>query len=457
MHERKKVPVSRHCLSLLIGGLLFLACSPPGGEHQPNVILISIDTIRPDHLSVSGYARPTSPFLDRLAARGWIFRKCSSTSSWTAPAMASLFTGLYPRSHGVRHGAVRQGTIVNQERLDDSFLTLAEALKARGYATFGVSTNGHVTSETGMAQGFDTFTSLWFADAAAAHRAALGLKDKIAASRPYFFWIHYFDPHAPYLPREPWLSRYSPNPALAREWGGKDMRELRLERGEILRHPELVSTLVDLYDAEINYTDGFLERLFNEVVALENSLVIVTSDHGESFGEHGDLGHGESLFEEEIAVPLIVVLPRGGRKGKTVESPVSLIDVFPTVLDFLGCPAPSRVEGRSLLPLLTAGTGGGERPLITELDRAAVLTGVRSGRWKLVAKPRKTESKWLLFDLALDPGESANLAGKNPGVFRDLCDRLKSWESSTPEFQAAPAAMNRRPERIGDLKALGYL
>ena len=95
--------------------------------------------------------------------------------------------------------------------------------------------------------------------------------------------------------------------------------------------------------------------------------------------------------------------------------------------------------------------------MITELDRAAVLTGVRFGRWKLVAKPRKTESKWLLFDLALDPGESANLAGKNPAVFRDLCDRLKSWESSTPEFRAPPAGTNQRPERLEDLKALGYL
>jgi len=411
-------------------------CRPARETTPPNVILITIESLRPDHLSGAGYARPTTPFLDRLAGRGWLFADCSSTSSWTAPALASLFTGLYPRSHGVRRGEAQGDIILGQERLADSFLTLAEALQGAGYATFGVSLSGHVSPETGLAQGFDEFASLWFLDAAAAHRAALGLRGRFSASRPAFFWIHYVDPRAPYRPREPWISRYTPNPAQAGEWGEKDMRELVREREEILRRPELVSTLVDLYDSEIAYADSFLERLFAEVVSAENSLVIVTSDHGEAFGEHGNLGHGNSLFQEEIAVPLIVLLPGREGRGRTIARPVSLIDVFPTITDALGLSLPPGLPGRSLLPDLEKGGEGEDRPLFFELRRRSELAGLRVGGGKLIAWPKTTESKWALYDLKSDPLESRNLSGKDPAVFRALGDLFRSWLASTPEFRA---------------------
>jgi arylsulfatase A-like enzyme len=433
-------------LSLLsIGG-----CRPAREKKPPDVILITIGALRPDHLSSVGYGRPTTPFLDRLAGRGWIFADCSSVSSQTVPALASLFTGLYPRSHGVRRGPAEGEAVNGPDRLADRFLTLAEILRSAGYATLGVCADGPAVTETGLAQGFDELAVLRTLDAESVYRAALALQGKIAASRPVFFWIHCCDPCAPYRPHEPWISRYSPNPGQAGEWGKKTMRVLRREEGEILRRPELVSTLVDLYDSEIGFTDAFLERLFREVVPEADSLVIVVSDHGEAFGEHGALGHGASLFQEEIAVPLIVLLPGREGRGRTVTTPVSLVDVFPTILDGLGLSASPGLPGRSLLPSLEEGADQEPRPIFFELNRGGELAGLRLQEWKLIARPKKTESKWALYDLAADPGESRNLAGKNPTVFRDLSDRLRFWLSSTPEFRSAPAERNRLDGRAED-------
>lgn len=434
-------------LSLLpLGG-----CRPSREKTPPDVILITIGALRPDHLSSAGYGRPTTPFLNRLAGRGWIFADCSSTSSATAPALASLFTGLYPRSHGVRRGPAEGETVNGPDRLAGRFLTLAELLGRAGYATLGVCADGPAVTETGLAQGFDELAVLPLLDAESVYRAALALRGKIAASRPVFFWIHCGDPCAPYRPHEPWLSRYSPNPGQAGEWGEKSQRALKGEQGEILRRPELVSTLVDLYDSEIAAVDSFLERLFAEAVPLENSLVVVTSDHGEAFGEHGGLGHGESLFQEEIAVPLIVLLPGREGRGRMVQTPVSLVDVFPTILDGIGLSASPRLPGRSLLPGLEEGAEEGPRPLFFELDRGDGLAGMRLGEWKLIARPKKPESKWSLYELGSDPRESRNLSGKNPAAFRELGARLRSWLSTTPEFPAGPYRGDAPGENRGTL------
>ncbi|MEI6971130.1 MAG: sulfatase, partial [bacterium] len=195
--------------TLVIVVLLSVLCSCNGESRKPNVVLITIDALRPDHLSSYGYNRPTSPFIDSLAERGCVFSNCRSVACWTAPALASLFTSTYTRSHGVLHGFARERKIHGQEVLDPSFLTLAEALKANGYATFAIAGTGHATSQSGMAQGFDKFDGLWFPPCETIHDAASAMRTDIAKSKPFFLWVHYFTPHAPYYARKPWINRYA--------------------------------------------------------------------------------------------------------------------------------------------------------------------------------------------------------------------------------------------------------
>lgn len=439
-------------LCLLLGG----GCRPARGKRPPDVILVTIGALRPDHLSASGYGRTTTPFLDRLAGRGWVFTDCTSVSSRPIPALASLFTGLYPRSHGVSRGPAEGEAVEGADRLAGSVLTLAEALRRAGYATLGVSADGPAVTETGLARGFDELAALPFSDAAAVARTALDSRGKLSASRPVFLWIHCADPNAPYRPRLPWISRYSPNPGQAGEWGEKSQRALKGEQGEILRRPELVSTLVDLYDSEISFVDASLERLFGGLDRAGESLIVVTSDHGEAFGEHGELGHGGSLFQEEVAVPLIVVPPGGKGGGAMIATEASLVDVFPTILDALGLAVPPTLPGRSLLSALEAPPAESGRPLFLELRGGGDLAGMRLEKWKLIAWPRKTESKWALYDLEADPGESRNLAGQEPATFRDLGGRFRSWISSPPEFRFARPAPSRgkggeKDARVGPL------
>lgn len=450
-----KIPKT-YLLIIVIIAFNLPACRKPGLESLPDIILITIDTLRPDHLAVYGYERRTAPFISSIADRGYIFDNCYATSSWTAPSMASLFTGIYPRGHGVLHGFVGAGKIVNQEKLDSSLPTLAELLKSRGYHTFGISTNGHVTPETGMARGFDEFVSLWFRDAEEAHQASLDLKEKVKNSRPYFFWIHYFDPHAPYRFRRPWIEGYSSDPVSARKWAEENMKELRRKRAIVTSDPKNRSALVDLYDSEINYTDEFLRRLFDEVLSPQSCLIIITSDHGEGFLEHGLLGHGNSLFEEVVKVPLIVKMPEEEERPVNISAPVSIVDVVPSVLDFLGISVPELVQGKSFLSLMNNSSPMKPRPIFCELDRGRHLKSIRRGRWKLIRKSGKKRAG-LLYDLKADSAEENDVSGENQKVAGLLHRALISWQKQTPSFKAPRGEFVSKGEEKEVLKSLGYL
>ena len=440
---------------LVLISLTLLCCGKRVDSGPPDIILISIDTLRRDHLSCEGYPRATTPFLDRLAGKGYIFNTCYSTASWTVPAMASLFTGLYPRSHGVKHGVVHDRDIVHQEMLSASFVTLAESLKKAGYHTFGISTNGHVTRETGMAQGFDDFTGLWFLDAPAAREAALKMKKKLTKSHPYFFWIHYFDPHAPYRARSPWIEDYAPDMDLVREWKGITMKKLRRRKSEIAGKRAVLSVLADLYDSEINYTDSFLDKLREEVLPLDGALIVVTADHGEGFMEHGYIGHGKTLFDELVRVPLIIVLPGEKGGGRKIPVPVSIIDIYPTILAAVGVAAPPGLEGKSLLPYLR-GEKPARGPLFCELERGRQLEAVREGDWKLIRRIRK-KKRPLLFNLRDDPGENENLLKSEPARARRMAELLDGWKGRRENFRPPRSAGKMGKKRREKLKALGYL
>ena len=374
--------------------------------------------------------------------------------------MASVFTGLYPRSHGmVNHPCPPPGR-ESFDQLDESFVTLAEFLRARGYSTFGISSNPHLTPERGINQGFDIFAVNIDADDVAeqVYREALGLKERLSTSQPYFFWIHFNDPHYPYSARSPWIEKYTKNLKPVRR---HPEFEFKPEEADLIRkNPADLRTTRGLYDSEINYTDHFIGKLFQEVLQDPDSLIIITADHGEEFQEHDGLMHADSLFEEVLRVPLIIVLPGEKEAGTVISKPVSINDIYPTILDYLGYSLPSGLQGTSLLPLMRGAVSSSVQPVFSELERPG-LVSVRQGRWKLIRKvdPGESFRRNLtgLFDLTSDPGEKRNLVDDEIEVVGNLEAYLRTWETSFSRFTAPRSREPIPPEELESLKALGYL
>jgi arylsulfatase A-like enzyme len=440
----------RPLIVALIVGLLG-GCADPALRGGPNVVLITIDTLRADHCSLYGYGRPTTPFLEELARRATVFENAYAPSSWTAPSMASLFTSLPPRSHGVVAGFFRKGAVVEQDYLGEDFETLAEVLRRQGLQTFGVSTNAHLTARTGFAQGFDVLVERWWESAAVVNEEALGLRDALRAADRYFLWVHYFDPHDEYEAREPWFGTYARLAEEARAAAEPPDPAARARR-EALR---LLQVSVEKYDSEINYVDAHLRALFAGLGLEANALVIVTSDHGEAFLEHGTLSHGQSLFEEEIRVPLLLKLP-DQREPRRVASRVSLVDLYPTILEFVGTDAPPRIEGVSLLPAARAGHPP-DRAIVTELDRDRRTEQTVTWRgWKLYRR-EAPEAATRLFDLESDPGERRDLATEHPERLRELEERWGAWKARWPPAAATRKVAPFSADEEERLRALGYL
>lgn len=449
----------RICLCLLASASIALTCGGCGkSPKKPNVVLITIDALRPDHLSCYGYGRMTSPFIDSLAARGCVFSNSRSVACWTAPALASLFTSKYPRSHGVLHGFAQAREIHGQELLDPSFTTLAEILRANGYATFGIAGTGHVTGQSGLAQGFDNFTGLWFPPCETIHDSAVGYKKALNSGKPFFLWIHYFPPHAPYYARKPWIDKYARHPALVTEFKHQSVEWLQSQLPRIRESKEIQETIIDLYDAEINFVDTFVARLFTEVLPKDNMLVILSADHGEMLFEHGAMGHAQTLFESEVRTPLIVVPPTAGVfKPLTADTPVCSLDICPTILDLAGISPPPGLQGQSLKPLLAGTAQMTHRPIFAEFDRGVIpLRSILAEKWKLIMNPDDTSST-MLFDLQVDPGETNNLAAVKTEKTAELERQLMEWMSANKPYEAPKGTLNLTPEQLRILKSVGYV
>jgi arylsulfatase A-like enzyme len=426
---------------------LLMGCAGDPPSPPPDVVLITIDTLRADHCSLYGYERPTTPFLDELAERATVFENASASSSWTAPSMASLFTSLPPRSHGVRTGFYRKGKVVNQDYLQDDFETLAEVLAGHGYRAFGVSTNAALTTRTGFAQGFDALTELWWEPAAVVNEHVLRLRAELEAADRYFLWVHYFDPHAEYVAQEPWFSEYEGSPPPATATGPEEAT-----RREAL---EKLKVSIEKYDSEINYVDASIRKLVEALDLESSALLVITSDHGEAFLEHWTLSHGQSLFQEEIRIPLLLRLP-DQRESRRIDAPVSLVDIYPTILDALSLEIPSGLAGTSLLPVIRDGRGPA-RAIVAELDR-----GTRSDhsltwqQWKLYQRERPNPFV-RLFDLRTDPGEREDLSATETERLRELTERWARWKATWPYVVAPRKVAPFGPEEQERLRALGYL
>ncbi|MFQ5791363.1 MAG: sulfatase, partial [Acidobacteriota bacterium] len=390
----------------------FAGCTPRSAPPV-NVLLITIDTLRADRVGCYGYAAPTTPHIDSMAEEGVVFEKAIAQAPVTLPSHASLLTGTYPPTHGVRDNVTYQ--------LSEASLTLAEVLEKQGYETAAFIGAFPLHRRFGLGQGFSHYDDRvgsqreaaagFFAErrAEAVVDAALEGLGRVK-SRPFFYWVHLFDPHVPYDPPSPVRERFR-----------------------------------DSYDGEVAYVDSQVGRLLQGLERArlsDETLIVLTSDHGESLGDHGERTHGFFIYDTTMHVPLILRHPSLGRPRR-VDGQVRSVDIMPTVLDLLQVPVPREVQGESLRPALAGEPF--DRPAYTESYVPLVnfhwspLRGLRYQGWKYIEAPRPE-----LYDLSRDPDEEDNRFEAEPERAASLRRKLFAMENRF--LEASKAAMRRPPD-----------
>jgi len=432
----------------LVGALL-LACSRAAAPSK-NLVLVSIDTLRADLLGCYGSPRPTSPTLDALAARGVLFETALAAAPWTLPSHASLLTGRYPSRIGVqRAGATLPADVP----------TWAAWLRERGFATLGIVNSRWLEARSGLDRGFAHHH--WVEENV--RRREPSSVGEIAAAwlsldppEPFFLFLHLYDLHSDYSSL-PSYERMFKTPYAGRIDGST--RQLRaIREGHLKLRKGDVAQLRNLYAAGIRQLDDVLARLvrvLEEQGLTERTFLVLTSDHGEEFREHGSVLHGRTQFDEVLRVPLVFVGP-GLPAGVRVREPVSLVDVMPTALALLGQPAPAAVDGVDLSPLWEgSGASLGERFLFGEADwrneEDGSLRWVRQGSFKLIHDRRNGERR--LYDLIHDPREQVNVLAEHPKIADELWAALEEFASGA---RASDGDTWLSTEDLERLRALGY-
>ena len=473
---------------------LAAACAPSpeggplSGASRPSIVLISLDTLRPDHLSGYGAPRGTSPTLDTIAAGGAVFTTARCQSSGTLTSHLSLLTSLYPGHFRITRSDGENDTMFSTSlRLPDGVVTLAEALRAHGYDTAAFTGGGFVGARYGFDQGFEVFDEnrsrfegLWLT----LPRLRTYLESRADSEAPLFLFVHTYDIHEPYRVPGPIGKRYSYGTfdELALSVGYRPVPSVLNERLDEL-HPAIAREVEDQYDNGIRFADLLVYRLLRTLEGFglgKDAIVVVLSDHGEEFLEHGRFNHGPTVYEELARVPLILSGP-GVPARQVVPVPVALIDVAPTLLELAGAPAEPQFAGRSLTGLL----GGADppqpaapgtpppataadfraRPVLLDVpDRNAGVRGVVRDGWKLILRSAAAPPE--LYDLVADPRERRNLAPDTADMaarheeMRRLQQaveaegRNRGWNAV---LQPEPANADSLDEVREQLEALGYV
>jgi arylsulfatase A-like enzyme len=440
----------------LVALLAVAACRPAAPIARPNVLVISLDTTRADRLGIYGYERPTTPVLDRLAHDGAWYERAYTTATWTLPAHASLFTGKFPKSHGARYdpngplvlGSALHGPAdwkrIRARGLGADEHTLADHLREAGYRTGGVVGGPWLKAVFGLSRGFEHWddsgiTSVNGRPAASVTNAAIAWLDAAGADAPPFFlFLNYFDAHTPLYPPSNFVEQVVP-PAERPHGPAKNDRDLS-----------------NLYDGEIRAMDFHIGRLLDhlrEKGLYDSTLIVAVADHGELMGEHGERGHGASLFEPELRIPLLVKPPRGEEPSGPRTELIQISDVFPMILARVGLaippgtqaafpPPPGRMAFAEVNPLKGFGRRGDWRAVI-------------DGDWKYL---ESAAGDRLLYDIARDPDEAESETDAEPERATRLHAALDGWTASLPE--AAPASDSTAEvdaETKRALESLGYL
>jgi len=413
--------------------LLSFVGSTSASERQ-NVLLISLDTLRPDHLPFYGYSRQTAPNLTELAESGVIFMQAYSTSSWTLPAHGSVFTGLYPWEHGL----VRPDL-----QLLENVPAIAESLSESGYECAAFVSGYTLHSAFGFSRGFELYDdfSVHGLSGILSGRNAVEPKEQItspiitrlalrwlarARERPFFLFLHYFDVHDHYLPPEGYKDRFDP------EYMGSV--DGRIENEHTPKHYSTrdIEHLIALYDGEIAWVDHHLGILFEQLKSLglfETTTILVFSDHGEGFGQHGTFRHGNSLHEELVRCLLLIHSPSLSERGTESDVPVSLVQVYDTLEEIANLPRTNNSR-KSLFELLRSKEESVASPtnVLGSLDVHTPGHFIRKGPWKLI----QTDDHSQLYNLSTDPSEKQDLAEAHPDRVQDLQESFLHLQSSKP-------------------------
>jgi len=412
-----------------------------------NLILISIDTLRADRVGCYGYSRDTSPFLDSLAKRGAVFENFVAECSWTLPSHVTMFSGIHPATHGVNQP---RSKIRRDTRL------LAEVLQAAGYRTIGLAAGGFLLKPHGFGRGFETYLSRRKSLAEILDDARARL-DGLERGDRYFLFLHTYDVHCPYAPSEEYSREFVTEDAEFVEtkdrcWDADtSLDAMSLTEGQ-------VRYLSDRYDASIREADQVLGEFLAFLESrgdLRRTLIVVTSDHGEEFREHGSIGHKGTLYREALMVPLVMAGPK--IRPMRVDAPVGLVDLMPTVLDLLGIPIPEGVEGASLLPLLEGKVGaidGGEAR-VSEIEWPFPLKSVMTRERHLIADP--TSGTRQLYAVGEDPSETIDLAASRLSEADELFAVLDEHASRSRPTVAEDAPVPLTAEQVEELRQLGYV
>jgi arylsulfatase A-like enzyme len=435
-----------------------------GNRH--NIVLITIDTLRADHLGAYGYARRTSPRIDALAKEGTLFERAFTHWPKTRGSFAIMLTGRYPSTNGYSK---------THPALLDLNPTLASVLADEGYVTAAFVDNANVAAHLGFAKGFGIYFEAWQqkqlvsetdrARAITAESKRFLRQDH--GGRPFFLWVHYVNPHAPYTPPPPFDTAFADAAASA----GPRLPVVPGFHGGIPKQwaiggKEHLADYVALYDGEIAAVDQQAGEILDELRDSGHwgrTVVVLTSDHGESLGEHDYFfDHGEDLFDPCLEIPLVLVVP-GEAGGRRAGALASTLDVVPTVLDAVKVSYPPGLAGLSLLPA-AAGRPTKERPrLFAQNERN--LSAVLDERFKLVATPSTGSASYALYDRLADPGETRDVRRPNSEVAGALTRELASflelrdreWEKTRGLLGGAKVDTAMSPVECEQLKALGYV
>lgn len=466
--RRSAIPLLAVQLALAVGAYLVEGWQQSGAATArsapttaPNVILITLDTVRPQNLSVCGYARRTTPELERLAARGLLFDRAFTTAPWTLPTHASLMTGALPRVHQADIGRA----------LGSNLPTLAEIFREHGYATAGfVANEGMCGAHTGLGRGFARYDdhqgvwqamryvlplgAIWPSLEPAARTTAADLNDKFVrwldeeAPRPFFGFLNYYDAHAPYFVPAPEFDRYARLDSGQREhyrrlWQSSYQTE-DIRRRNDANEQQLA---LDTYDASLSYLDHELGRLMRELDKRglgEQTYVVITTDHGEHFGEHGVFNHGNNLYRQEIQAPLLICGP-GIRQAARINRPVSLLNVPATILDLAGLPVPPSFERESLMALSRWPAEAALPPVVSELGAwTDACVSVVEGKWHYVRTG--PDGREEIYDLDADPLDDHNLIDTPTG--QQAAARFRELQVAKAPRQAVPRAQHGWSPRL---------
>jgi len=430
---------------------------------KPNIVLITIDTLRADHLGCYGYQRATSPNIDCLAKNGTVFKNAIAQAPWTIPSLASLLTSKFPPELGMIE---KYSTFDGQHKLISSYL------QENGYETAGFVSCvlDFLTPKRGFAEGFDHYIGLEMIRADAINQHAFDWLDQRSGDRPHFMWVHYCDVHSDYEAPSPFEKSFT------EEQIDKHLGKTRTLKG-VLKGQTVLSAreleqVITLYDQEIHYTDHHIGQLITKLKEsgqFDDTLIIIGADHGEEFLEHGGVLHQTSLYDELLRAPLIFHYPKRFPKNKRVQTQVQNMDIVPTLMEFCGLPLPEDFRGKSLLASILEEPNEEENYSFAHLDISSFNLGceewkesilrtvymARSNAEKLIYEPLKESFEY--YDLIADPKELNDLFTHDALENRAIKEALLNWYTQMERRPDDSQKMDLEQETLDRLEALGYI